>query len=202
MRSLLNSLRKDAAGRRSAAVLTAIAVAYPFIVYKFHGHVSFVVFVLGASVLLLLRAYIASGGMAALLRLPLLATAIGLLVLLLVNAALAAKVYPALISLMVAALFGRSLRYPPSIVEKIARLRDPEISLAGQRYCRRLTWIWTIWLIINAGIAGGLAVQHDIYLWTLWTGVVSYIGSGVLFLGEIALRRWLMKNMHASSRDA
>lgn len=202
MRFLLNSLSQDVVGRRSAAALTAIAVAYPFLVYEWHEQVSFVVFALGASILLLLRACIASGGIVILFRLPLLLAAISLLVLSVVDAALAAKVYPALISLIVAVLFGHSLRYPPSLVEKIARLRDPELSAVGQSYCRRLTWIWTIWLVINAGIAGGLAAQHNIYIWTLWTGVVSYIGSGALFLGEIVLRPWLMKNIRESSRDA
>jgi uncharacterized membrane protein len=119
-----------------------------------------------------------------------------------IDAALAAKIYPALFSLMVAALFGNSLRHPPSLVERMAKLRDPDLSVAGRDYCRRVTWVWTVWLVGNAAIATLLAMLRSIELWLLWTGLVSYICSGALFFGEMLVRHWLMRKSDWRGRDA
>lgn len=202
MRSLQNSPRQETPGRRLNAVFAAIAVVYPFLVYTLHERVSFIVFAFGAIVLLLLRAFLVSGGLMALFRLPLLGAAVALVFLSLIDAALAAKTYPALLSLMVAALFGNSLRHAPSLIERIARLRDPDLSVAGQDYCRRLTWIWVVWLTLNAIIAALLAMSASIDLWILWTGVVSYVCSGTLFFGEMILRPWLLAASRPGGRDA
>jgi len=202
MRSLPNKPHRDVAGRGTTAIFAVIAVAYPFFVYALHERVSPTVFALGACLLLLLRAYFASSGFMHQLRLPLLVAAAALALLSIVDAVLAAKIYPALISLMVAALFGNSLRQPPSLIERMATLRDPDLSSAGREYCRRVTWIWTVWLVGNAGIATLLAMLPSIELWLLWTGLVSYICSGVLLFGEMLVRHWLMRKSPWRGRDA
>jgi uncharacterized membrane protein len=202
MRSLPNRPHRDAAGRGATAIFAAIAVAYPFVVYALHERISPTVFALGACLLLLLRAYFASTGFMHQLRLPLLVAAAALALLSIVDAVLAAKIYPALISLMVAALFANSLRHPPSLVERMAMLRDPDLSSTGRDYCRRVTWVWTVWLLSNAGIATLLAMLPSIELWLLWTGLVSYLCSGALFFGEMLVRHWLMRKADWRGRDA
>ena len=202
MRFLPNNPRQNAAGRPVTALFAVLAGAYPFLVYLFHERVSFIVFALGASMLLLLRACFASSGWLVLFRLPLIGAAAALIVLSLIDATLAAKIYPALVSLMVAALFGSSLRHGPSLIERIARLRDPDLSAAGQEYCRRLTWIWTLWLLFNASVAALLAALPSVELWTLWTGVISYLCSGALFVGEMILRRRFAGAGNQRGRDA
>jgi uncharacterized membrane protein len=187
-----NSGAVPARGKWSAAVFALIAAAYPVLVYWLHERVPFVVFALVACLLLLLRAFMASGGMMRLLRLPLLCAAVMLAILALIDPATAAKAYPALLSVLLAAVFGNSLRHPPSLVERMARLRDPALPPTGIVYCRKVTWVWTLWLLANAVIATFLALTHSIALWALWTGLVSYLCSGVLFLGEMLLRPWLL----------
>lgn len=179
-------------GKWSTAVFGLIAVAYPVLVYWLHERVPFIVFALAACLLLVLRAFMASSSVMCLWRLPLLCAAVMLAVLALIAPAAAAKAYPALLSVLMAALFGNSLRHPPSLVERMARLCDPEFSSAGIAYCRNVTWVWTLWLLANAVIAAILALTHSIALWALWTGLVSYICSGALFLGEMLLRPWLL----------
>jgi uncharacterized membrane protein len=193
MRFLQNNSRRESSGRRATAVFAVIAIFYPFLVYVLHDRVSFFAFALGASLLLLLRAIFAPGGMLALLRLPLVIAAVALAGLSVINAPLAAKAYPALISLMVAALFANSLRQPPSLIERMARMRDPDLSPAGQLYCRRLTKVWTLWLVLNAAIAAILAALHSLEFWTLWTGLISYLCTGALFFGEMLMRPWLLR---------
>ncbi|MBI2255697.1 MAG: hypothetical protein HYU58_13835 [Proteobacteria bacterium] len=179
-----------------------IGAAYPFLVYALHERVSPSVFAIGACLLLFARAYFSSSGFMRLLRVPLLAAVAALGMLSIVDATLASRIYPALISLMFAALFGSTLRHPPSLVERMARVRDPDLSSAGQDYCRRLTWIWTVWLVTNAAIATLLSALHSIELWLLWTGLVSYVCSGVLFLGEMLIRDRLLAGNRQRGRDA
>lgn len=202
MRFLQNNPGQKIAGRRVTAIFAVLAAVYPFLVYLLHERVSFIVFALCASILLLLRALFASQGWLALFRLPLFGAAAALILLSLIDAALAAKIYPALVSLMVAALFGNSLRHAPSLIERIARLRDPDLSAAGQDYCRRLTWIWTLWLLFNAAVAALLAVLPSLDLWTLWTGIISYVCSGMLFVGEMILRPRLVDDGSRRGGDA
>ena len=67
-------------------------------------------------------------------RVALLALAVGgagLAVLLCFDAPLAIKGYPVAISLATAATFGLSLIWPPSLVERIARITDPDLSSKG-----------------------------------------------------------------------
>jgi len=202
MRSSPNSRGERLAGRVTTAIFAAIAVAYPVIVYLLHDRIPVIAIALGASVLLLLRAYLNPDGMLRLMRAPLIYGALSLALLSVVDAALAAKAYPALISFFVAALFGNSLRHPPSLVERMARLQDPNLSSGGQEYCRRVTWLWAVWLVINGVIASILALPDNLDLWVLWTGLVSYICSGVLFVGEILLRPWILRVPRQQGDDA
>jgi len=202
MRFLQNSLRQETAGRRVTAVFAVIAIAYPFVVYALHERVPFIVLALGASLLLLLRAGFAPSGLMATLRRPLIVVAAALAVLSFVDAPLAAKAYPPLVCLMIAALFANSLRRPPSLVERIARLRHPDLSPAGQEYCRRVTWVWVAWLLFNATVATILAASDHIALWALWTGLISHLCTGALFLGEMLMRPWLQGAARHRNRDA
>lgn len=192
MPSSPNSGAARSAGRWGTAAFALVAAGYPIVVYWLHERVPFIVFVLVACLLLLFRAFVVPGGMVRLLRMPLLCAAVMLACLALIDPAVAAKAYPALLSVLMAALFGNSLRHPLSLVERMARLREPALSPAGAAYCRKVTWVWTVWLLLNSVIAALLAFAPDIGLWALWTGLVSYICSGVLFLGEMLLRPLLL----------
>lgn len=192
MPSSPNSGAARPAGKFGVAAFALVAAGYPIVVYWLHERVPFIVFALVACLLLLLRAFLVPDGMTRLLRLPLLCAAIMLVCLALIDPAVAAKAYPALLSALMAALFGNSLCHPPSLVERMARLRDPALSPAGAVYCRKVTWVWTVWLLLNAVIAALLAVAPSVGLWALWTGLVSYICSGALFLGEMLLRPLLL----------
>jgi uncharacterized membrane protein len=188
-----NSQGSTRSGGIGALLFASSAIAYPVLVYVGRDWIPLFVFVSGACLLLLLRAFLVPGGSAALFRLPLLIAAVAIGALGLIDAAAAAKAYPTVLSGLVAAVFANSLRHPPSLVERFARIQDPLLAPAGQSYCRKVTLVWAIWLSANALIAAGLAVWASIGLWTLWTGLMSYLIMGTLFLGEIVLRPRLIR---------
>ncbi|WP_374382044.1 hypothetical protein [Dongia sp.] len=197
MPSLRNSAVSVFSGKVTTLVFALAAIVYPLAVYWMHERVSFTVFALVAIFLLLARSFFVREGVMRLLRLPLLVAAFLLAALALFDAAAAAKAYPAMVSLLVAILFGNSLRHPPSLVERFARLRDAHLGDAATLYCRRVTLVWTVWLAMNAGVAAILAWDGDVALWALWTSLISYAVSGALFFGEMLLRRWLIARAEA-----
>jgi uncharacterized membrane protein len=122
-------------------------------------------------------------------RLAFLLAVIGLIVLLVLSPRLAAQAYPVAISLSVAGVFAVSLYVPPTIVERFARMSEPDLPPQGVLYCRKVTLVWIAFLLGNAGISMATALWGSLAQWTLWNGLLSYIAMGALFAGEFLVRR-------------
>jgi len=116
-------------------------------------------------------------------------TGAGLIGLLSISPELAVKIYPVAISLAVAAVFAASLRFPPTVIERLARLTEPALSPQGVAYTRRVTQVWVAFLLSNAGISTASALWGTLDQWMLWNGLLSYIAMGILFCCEIVIRR-------------
>src|SRR5215470_8233674 len=122
-------------------------------------------------------------------RMPLVTAATIIAALAALDTPLAVKAYPAAVSVAAATVFGATLLHPPSLIERFARLREPDLPPAAQSYCRKVTIVWTAWLITNTIIAAVLSLPGHDEAWALWTGLVAYIVMGALFAGEIVVRR-------------
>ncbi|MCP3161487.1 COG4648 family protein [Myxococcus qinghaiensis] len=122
-----------------------------------------------------------------------LVTAAGALVLagtsMLGNHALPLKLYPVLVNAMLLAVFATSLVYPPSVIERLARLREPELPASGVAYTRRVTQVWCGFFVVNGSIALGTALWASDATWALYNGLIAYGLMGVLFAGEWLVRR-------------
>lgn len=101
--------------------------------------------------------------------------------------------YPVVVNLVMLTVFGGSLWTTMSLVERLARLRDPDLPPEGVRYTRRVTQIWCIFFIVNGGIALFTALQGDMRLWTAWNGVIAYLLMGTLMAAEWLVRRRVIK---------
>lgn len=173
----------------AAIALAAAGMLYPALVYAARETVPPVVFVALALGLIGLRLVLPGGAAMRVWRLPLLGGAVALAALLPLDPWLAARAYPVVLSLGFAVAFAVTLRHPPSLIERLARLREPDLPPEGRTYCRTVTWVWAVWLTVNAAIAAGLAVAGSDAAWALWTGLLSYVAMGVLFAGEWVIRR-------------
>lgn len=116
-----------------------------------------------------------------------------LLSLLFLNGQLAVKAYPLLISLSVAAIFAFSLKFPPTMVERMARVTHPHLSPKAVVYTRKVTIVWVAFLLCNTFISAVTALWCSLDVWTLWNGFLSYIFMGLLFLGEFCVRRLVQR---------
>ena len=111
------------------------------------------------------------------------------------NALLPLKLYPVLVNAVLLAVFGFSLVVPPSMVERFARLREPELPDAAIAYTRRVTQVWCVFFVINGAIAFSTALWASEAVWSLYTGVIAYLLMGLLF-GIEYLVRLRFKRLH------
>lgn len=96
---------------------------------------------------------------------------------------------PVLISLTLLVVFARSLLGEVSIIERIARLQDPDLTAAEASYCTNVTWVWCGFFVLNAVVVSVLAVAAPLSWWTLYTALLSYALIGALMAAEFVVRR-------------
>lgn len=101
--------------------------------------------------------------------------------------------YPVVVNSVMLAVFGGSLWSTMPIIERLARLREPDLPERAVRYTRRVTQIWCAFFIINGGIALFTALYGDLSLWTAWNGMISYLLMGTLMAGEWLVRQRVIK---------
>ena len=101
--------------------------------------------------------------------------------------------YPVVVNLVMLAVFGGSLWTAMPLVERLARLREPDLPPEGVRYTRNVTKIWCGFFIGNGAIALYTVIHADMHLWTLWNGMVSYVLMGTLMVTEWLVRQWVIK---------
>lgn len=115
------------------------------------------------------------------------------------NMLLPLKLYPVLVSCVMFAVFAYSLRFPPTAIERLALLRQPNLHPLVVLYTRRVTQIWCAFFVINGMIALGTALWATEAMWSLYTGVISYIVMGILFGGELLYRPRFKRLNHINS---
>ena len=101
--------------------------------------------------------------------------------------------YPVVVNSVMLAVFGGSLWSTMPMIERLARLREPDLPERAVRYTRRVTQIWCAFFIINGGIALFTALYGDLSLWTAWNGMISYLLMGTLMAGEWLVRQRVIK---------
>lgn len=105
------------------------------------------------------------------------------------NQAMPLKLYPFLVSVTLLCVFSISLLYPPTIIERLARLQEPELPASGVAYTRRVTQVWCGFFIFNGSVSLVTALVGSDAVWALYNGIVSYALMGILFVGEWVVRK-------------
>jgi uncharacterized membrane protein len=104
------------------------------------------------------------------------------------NAVLPLKFYPLLMNVVFLVVFASSLRYPPPIIERIARLRDPNLAPAG------VTQVWCGFFIVNGALALITTLWATDKVWFWYNGVIVYGLMALLFGGEWLVRQRVMRH--------
>lgn len=112
-----------------------------------------------------------------------------LLVIALINETRWLLAYPVFVSLVFFTVFASSLVYPPTVVERLARLEDPNLPPTGVVYTRKVTQVWSGFFLVNAAISLVTIWHGDPWLWSLYNGGIFYVLMGLLMVVEMTVRR-------------
>jgi len=101
--------------------------------------------------------------------------------------------YPVLVNASLLGVFGASLVHPPSLVERLARVRDPELTPAAVVYTHRVTIAWTVFFAFNGGVALYTALLTPLATWAWYNGFIAYLLIGTMFGVELMIRLVVMR---------
>lgn len=105
------------------------------------------------------------------------------------NAAGFVLAIPVVVNGALLASFAVTLRGPTPMIERFARLQEPDLRPEEVRWCRVWTRIWCGFFAINGGTALALALWAPLSWWTLYNGLVAYGLIGTLFAVEYVMRK-------------
>lgn len=165
------------------ALLALLALAYPLLVYI--GLLQFPVqwVALAIALLLLLRLLLLQQRMSDVGRALYPAMALSVLCALasvVLGHAGALRMIPFVINATCLVAFALTLRHPPSMIERFARLKEPDLPPAAVHYTRQVTIAWCIFFIVNGSVALYTALYASMETWTLYNGLLAYLLMGLL----------------------
>lgn len=99
------------------------------------------------------------------------------------------KWYPVFVNASMLVLFGVTLFRPPSMVERLARLKQPELPPHAVAYTRKVTMAWCGFFVVNGTVAALTATVGTERQWGLYNGLISYVLMGVFGGAELLIRR-------------
>lgn len=108
----------------------------------------------------------------------------------LLDAADAMLAVPVVMNSLLLLAFGSTLRRGSRpMVERFARLQQPALTSAQQAWCRRWTWLWCGFFLLNGSTALVLACFAPLAWWAFYNGLLAYLAMGLMFAIEWVLRR-------------
>lgn len=169
----------------SNVLLGVVTLAYPVVVYLSLGHFEprwlALLLLAIALVRLGLGRTVATWGVVAVALSLALLTWLG-------NALMPIKLYPVAVNAFMLVMFASTIVRPPSAIERLARLSEPDLPHVAIAYTRKVTLVWCAFFLINGGIALATALWGTEAQWTLYNGGIAYV-----LMGLIAGIEWLVR---------
>lgn len=99
----------------------------------------------------------------------------------------ALKFYPVIVNSFIFFVFFSSVFCEETIIQKIAKKMDGELTDFSRNYTRKLTYVWCIFLFVNLSISFATVFMSP-KVWELYNACISYIALGVMFGVEYIVR--------------
>ena len=168
-----------------AAVVT-LSICYPFMVYWGLQNYDAKLLLPLLLIILALR-WLVGAGVAE--HKVVIVTLLGIVIIALVwGSQLSLKFYPVLMNLGFLTLFVSSLSSPPTIVERLARIKEPDLPPEAVAYTHKVTQVWSVFFLFNGTIAAVTALWASDEVWMLYNGFIAY-----LLIGGLAGGEWLVR---------
>ncbi len=173
-----------------AALLVITGVLYPFAVYYGFELLSPRYFALGLAVIWLLRSVVARSRQNGLMLLAVWAFCALLFA---VNQPHLLHWYPVLVNALLMSIFAASLLSGPPVIERLARLQEPDLPPRAVAYTRKVTVAWVLFFAANASVAAALTLWAPRSWWLLYNGLIAYFLIGLMFCIEWLIRQRVKK---------
>ncbi len=104
------------------------------------------------------------------------------------NALMPIKLYPVAVNAFMLVMFVSTLVHPPSAIERLARLSEPDLPDVAIVYTRKVTLVWCGFFLLNGSIALATALWGTEAQWSIYNGAIAYV-----LMGVIAAVEWLVR---------
>lgn len=115
----------------------------------------------------------------------------------LTNSELLVRLFPCAMNLGMFTLFTYSLRGGQTMIERFARLQEPDLPPEGVQYTRRVTQVWCVFLGLNTLVSVWTVFGASRDVWAVYNGFIVYLLMGVLFVGEWLYRQRVQRKNKA-----
>lgn len=180
----------------SALALAAFSIAYPLVAILAIRTVGPWPLVGLLVVVLIARAVLDGNATSSPMTMALLGVAVLMGLAALWDAHRAVRLYPVFMNVAMFAAFASTLVKPPSMIERFARIVEPDLPESGVRYTRKATMAWCVFFVLNGAVALWTAFAASFETWALYNGLIAYGLMALMFGGEFLVRR------HVRARDA
>ncbi len=168
-------------------LVTLLTLSYPFAVYWGLQHFDALSLLPVLLLMLLLRW---QGERQVRDRMVIIVSALGvLLVTLLWDAQLGLKFYPVLVNLGLLVVFSSSLFASQTVIERLARISEPDLPPAGVAYTRKVTQAWCVFFVVNGSVSMATLLWASEATWMLYNGLIAYLLIGAMLGAEWLIRQ-------------
>ena len=108
--------------------------------------------------------------------------------------------YPVIVNILMLSIFVYSLRQNETMIERFARLQEPDLPDYAVSYTRTVTKVWCLFFILNGSIALATTFMK-LQTWTLYNGLISYLLAGLLFAIEFVIRMFVKRKNEKLDKD-
>ena len=86
-------------------------------------------------------------------------------------------------------MFGSSLFASQTVIERLARIKEPTLPPEGVRYTRKVTQAWCLFFMFNAAVSTATMLWASEEVWVLYNGLIAYLLIGVMLAVEWLVRQ-------------
>jgi uncharacterized membrane protein len=183
-------------------IIAILIVVYPFLIYFGINYFNFRYMILLLGFIFFLRIILLSQKRkkfnTPMKIVSILTTIIGLMVCIIglcVDNPIIIKLYPVCINLLFLGVFLYSYIYPPSIIEKLARVTNPDLPTQAINYTHKVTLVWCIFFTINATISTYTVFFCSLHTWTIYNGLIAYFLIALIFIVEYVIRLFVKRKI-------
>ena len=106
------------------------------------------------------------------------------------------RYYPVAVNAILLGVFSASLWSDQPVVERLARLTDPDLPAVAVSYTRKVTVIWCCFFAVNGLAALYTSLWASVQVWAWYNGALAYCLMGLLFAGEWIVRKRVQRNIN------